>query len=44
MRSKIISHFMKGLNILELYGNYFHYNKCVGVFGRFGEIGKKEMR
>jgi hypothetical protein len=44
MRSKIISHFIKGLDILEPYGNYFHYTKCVGIFGRIGEIGKKEKR
>jgi hypothetical protein len=44
MRSKIISHFIKGLNILEPYGNYFHYTMCVGVFGRIGEIGKKEKK
>ncbi len=44
MRSKIISQCIKGLNILEPYGNYFHYIMCVGVFGRIGEIGKKEKK
>ncbi len=44
MRSKIISCFIKGLDILEPCGNYFHYTKCVGIFGKIGEIGKKEKR
>ncbi len=44
MRSETTSHFIKDLDILEPYGNYFHYTKCVGVFGRIGEIGKKEER
>ncbi len=42
IRSKILTHFIKGANVFPSHGNYFSHYWWVGVLGKLGQTCMKE--